>query len=364
MNIKIGNKIKDLRTKRKITQEQLAVAIGVTPQAISRWESGTGYPDIEYLPALANYFGVSSDELLGINRDEREKRIDDIYQEAYAVACTGDHKRSIRMWLEGIMEFPDSFKLISQYVSEVHLYGWMLEDSADHEKRAFIYIDRILAECADNGIRNEAIVTACMWHAKLGNTDKALEYADKLPDFMTKSDMLLRIYTGTKKYEEWRELILGRFVSTAGDISGFAKCKDDEGHDIFTDDEKLELYKKQAAILEIVFEDGDYMFDAQYLEVAYSNIARAYGKKNDADACLTALEKAAELCIEFDTYDHAAAQTSLLARGNIPGGIWWHDENNSSYDQIEWMDKTEEFAFVRNDSRYKAVVNKLEEYAR
>ena len=65
MNIKIGAIIKKLRAENNITQDTLATAIGVTPQAISRWESEGGYPDIELLPALADFFSVSTDELLG-----------------------------------------------------------------------------------------------------------------------------------------------------------------------------------------------------------------------------------------------------------------------------------------------------------
>ena len=268
------------------------------------------------------------------------------------------------MWLDGIMEFPESYKLISQYVDEVYMYGWMLEERETHEKRAFMYIDRILAECTDNEIRNEAIVTACMWHARLGNTDKALEYADKVSTWMTKFDLLLRIYSGTKKYEHWRELIGGRFVNTVGDICLFAKSKDDAGNDIFTDEEKLKLFKKQAALLELFYEDGDYMFEAQYLETAYSNIAYAYTKLGDTSKCLDALEKAAEMSVEFCTYDHEAVQTSLLARGNVSGGIWWDDDHNRCYDMIEWLDGSEEFDFVRNNPRYSEIMKKLKKHAK
>ena len=70
MNLEIGAIIKNLRTQHKITQDQLATFLGVTPQAISRWEAGNGYPDIETLPSIANFFSVSTDELLGMNRTE------------------------------------------------------------------------------------------------------------------------------------------------------------------------------------------------------------------------------------------------------------------------------------------------------
>ncbi|MHB1152966.1 MAG: helix-turn-helix transcriptional regulator [Eubacteriales bacterium] len=51
MNIAIGNIIKDLRTKKHVTQDQLATSLGVTPQVISHWEAGNGYLGIETLPS-------------------------------------------------------------------------------------------------------------------------------------------------------------------------------------------------------------------------------------------------------------------------------------------------------------------------
>ena len=78
MNIKIGTIIKKLRQENNITQDALATAIGVTPQAISRWESEGGYPDIELLPPLADFFSVSTDELLGYKLSEREEELTNI----------------------------------------------------------------------------------------------------------------------------------------------------------------------------------------------------------------------------------------------------------------------------------------------
>lgn len=60
----IGNKIKFLRTNKGITQDQLAEQMHISGQAVSKWENGTCYPDITMLPALADYFGITIDELL------------------------------------------------------------------------------------------------------------------------------------------------------------------------------------------------------------------------------------------------------------------------------------------------------------
>ena len=88
MNLKIGTIIKRFRAEHNITQDTLAAAIGVTPQAISRWESENGYPDIEILPALADFFSVSIDELLGYKLSEREAALADIKKEMFVhFAC-------------------------------------------------------------------------------------------------------------------------------------------------------------------------------------------------------------------------------------------------------------------------------------
>ena len=79
MNITIGENIKKLRNQKGATQEKLADSLGVTPQAVSKWESGAGLPAIDYLPGLSAYFGVSVDELLGVKLSKREARREEVY---------------------------------------------------------------------------------------------------------------------------------------------------------------------------------------------------------------------------------------------------------------------------------------------
>lgn len=61
----IGTNIKLLRKTKGITQEELANALHISYQAVSKWENGSSQPDIALLPPIANYFGVTIDELFG-----------------------------------------------------------------------------------------------------------------------------------------------------------------------------------------------------------------------------------------------------------------------------------------------------------
>ena len=63
--LRINENIARLRREKGITQEELAVALGVSNQAVSKWEAGKCCPDIEMLPDLAEFFRVSIDELMG-----------------------------------------------------------------------------------------------------------------------------------------------------------------------------------------------------------------------------------------------------------------------------------------------------------
>lgn len=71
----IGNQIKYLRQRRQITQEALAEHLGVTPQAVSKWERGAATPDIVLLPEISSYFGVTIDDLFALSDETHMERI-------------------------------------------------------------------------------------------------------------------------------------------------------------------------------------------------------------------------------------------------------------------------------------------------
>jgi len=102
----IGQIIRELRKQKKITQESLAEQIGVTPQAISRWERDVGYPDIIQIAPLAKAFGVSTDEILGVGSASDEDQI----QEYIDLATKADSlEKSIEILKEARERFPKSY---------------------------------------------------------------------------------------------------------------------------------------------------------------------------------------------------------------------------------------------------------------
>lgn len=78
MDMSLGHQIKRMRIERGITQEALAEYIGVSYQAVSKWETATTLPDITLLPKLAAFFGVRIDDLFSVSYDDELERIDRI----------------------------------------------------------------------------------------------------------------------------------------------------------------------------------------------------------------------------------------------------------------------------------------------
>ena len=74
--MELGKKIRQLRFKSGLTQEQLAEKLGIGPQSVSKWETSVAMPDITTLPLLAEIFGTSIDDLFDLSVEQRLNRIE------------------------------------------------------------------------------------------------------------------------------------------------------------------------------------------------------------------------------------------------------------------------------------------------
>lgn len=70
--LEFGKRISDLRNEKKLTQAELAARLSVSTQAVSKWETGMGYPDIQTIPQLSRVLDTTADYLLGCT-DKQQK---------------------------------------------------------------------------------------------------------------------------------------------------------------------------------------------------------------------------------------------------------------------------------------------------
>lgn len=129
MQLELGRKIRELRRREGRTQDALAQALGVTPQAVSRWEAGGSYPDMNLIPAIANYFGVTIDELFGYN-NEREQRVERLTARIREMKNRNNGAdicmdECIALAREALAEFPGNEKLMACLASALYTAGYV-----------------------------------------------------------------------------------------------------------------------------------------------------------------------------------------------------------------------------------------------
>lgn len=127
MRIKIGEVIQTLRKEKGLTQEQLAKFIGVSTPAVSKWESGNSYPDIELLPLLADFFNVSVDKLLNYKVDLSEEEVMKIYKEIEAILAKIEIDLSTEEPLEEFKEDLESVERFANMYMEKYPQSYLLK---------------------------------------------------------------------------------------------------------------------------------------------------------------------------------------------------------------------------------------------
>ena len=105
MEMNLGGKIRQLRKQKNISQEVLAQVMGVSFQAVSKWETGAAMPDVAMIPAIASFFGVSTDELFDFNLIEQEKKVQELCWAA-AEYRFSDPKKSEQMLRDALRQYP------------------------------------------------------------------------------------------------------------------------------------------------------------------------------------------------------------------------------------------------------------------
>ena len=145
--INIGNKIRELRKKKGITQEALASALSVSPQAVSKWEMGLTCPDIAMIPVLAGYFEVSLDMLFDYDVREMKAKIQKIIDDAEEYFFD-DTQKFVGSIISALQEYPGNEDLLAALLNA---YEYMLRDKNDltHLDEIIELSQKIISESTD-----------------------------------------------------------------------------------------------------------------------------------------------------------------------------------------------------------------------
>ena len=273
MNIKIGEKIKQLRQRDGRKQEDLANALGVSPQAISRWEANGGYPDMELIPAIANYFNISIDELFGYSKDRGDKLKAILSKADKAIGENGDLTECVEMLRAAIEEFPSEPKLYMNLGFALDLLGWKKYGARSYTRNDSDYAYEDTEYNSQNVYWQEALsayekaltfdITAedrdvmtqrlVLYYAKMGYTDRAKTLASKQNSIISCRETLMPKATEAEERDKYQGEAIISFLTELKNVLCNSICTKIS---LFTKAEGTKLFVDLAHLYESIFRDG------------------------------------------------------------------------------------------------------------
>lgn len=368
MNVKIGAIIKKLRAEKNITQDMLATAIGVTPQAISRWESENGHPDIELLPTLADFFSVSIDLLLGYKLSEREQELANIKKEMERLSEVGSIEERVAYARNAFAHYPNDYE-IRDHLAACLYFVW----DETHDKTLFKEIESLLSSvangCNDENIRYDAINTLIALYGKGKQPEKAKEWVNRLTPMKYRREKALSDGIGDGKTKFYIQDEIDKLVSGLGSAIQTLALSEDLPNDSSTWNDKIEMFRVSNQLFHIIYGD-DLMYHHSQLSFNYliiSTYQMSLGKTEDA---MESLEKMCDHAIAYDiSYqkDRGRNFTSFLVDTQI------YPEKNKDFHELTEhtqcyyrLDRLQHGRYdcIRQDPRFVSIVERLNQYAK
>ena len=281
--MRIGETIRKYRKQKHMTQEEMAVRLGVTAPAVNKWENGNSLPDIMLLGPIARLLGITTDELLSFRREPTEKEIKDIIDEADRMLQEQSYDVAFA-WASQILEqYPKCERLIWQ-IAVLFDAGRMINDVTTPEQ----YDDTICGwyeralESKDETVRQGAADSLFGFYMRKKEYEKAESYLSYFsiqnPERKRKQ---AEIYSETNRMEEayqsYEELLFVNYQMVNATLQGLymLALKED-------DFLKAHLYADKQAEAARLFEMGAYREAASQLEIATL--------EQDADAVLATMK--------------------------------------------------------------------------
>ena len=288
----IGQKIKELRKKNDLTQEKLADYLGVSYQAVSKWETGVNTPDLSLIGPLTKLLHVSADELLGLNapeNDERRAELENLYQETWK---SGDLVQRYSICRTAVQEYPADMEFLDRFAWITGMRSFEFEDNETYrawQEEAIRLFARVIEDCQDTKIRCSAICGIVQYLSFRDRRDEAKQYAELYPDDppFTKDHVLADCLTGDDKIVHEQKMLLSTLHSLLNQLNWWdiRNC-----HAIID-------------ILKIMFPDENYLYYHGYLAVTKRQLAKLYAKNGEYDLAVQMLTESKTHAEQGDKID-------------------------------------------------------------
>ncbi len=197
--------LKKYRSMKNLTQEDVAEYLGITAQSVSKWERGETYPDITFLPALANIFETSIDLLIGMDEIRAEETRYNIHKRAVEYQRSGEYELAEKTYRDALLIYPNKPGMILGLASTLALKG--------NTDEAIELMERGLPISINERQKATMRAALCFLYLKAGKSDKANMLASQLPHTRESREVILPLIQSgldnSEIDENIRTIILG-----------------------------------------------------------------------------------------------------------------------------------------------------------
>lgn len=191
--MEIGNQIRLLRKEKGISQDMLAQQLGVTYQAVSKWENGSTMPDITMLPIIARYFGVSIDYLLEFSLYNADEPVGELCGRAFALQEEAPAQAE-EILREGLRRFPNNEIILDHLV-------YVLKDQGKLDETVLL-CRQLIDSTRDDEIKYDAYFILLDAYRQQGNLALLREELKAIPElYFTKLELKATLLDGKEAYE-------------------------------------------------------------------------------------------------------------------------------------------------------------------
>ncbi|MDR0937066.1 MAG: helix-turn-helix domain-containing protein [Oscillospiraceae bacterium] len=349
--MEIGKIIKNLRREREFTQEELAELLGVTSQAVSKWESGAGLPDISQVIPLASIFGVSIDALFGTSGATDDEAVDALIQAAVETARRGSLIEAVYSYREMLKKYPTNLKALefayqNSFMAVENAFGKLRDGPhyPNHPDATEAELHEAARECArickqfltfgkGHAMYLPVTIALIKMYAILGRTDEARELAETFSP-PERNRVLAEMHRyGGDLAEELRlreKSIRDARKTLAGEYALFAAANELAGD-----------FERAVGIWQKYLDSSEGINKI----LGHSFVAMNYARLGNLDACFKWLDSMFETAIEICSEPPEAGETRLAP----------HSILNSE------LNFRPDFKQLRGDPRFAALLARLDE---
>ncbi|WP_234120774.1 helix-turn-helix domain-containing protein [Clostridium hydrogenum] len=362
--INLAKVLVNKRREKRVTQEELANYIGVSKASVSKWETGSSYPDIVFLPQLAAYFNISVDELIGYEPQMTKEDINKLYHKLAADFAEKPFDEVIKHCREIIKKYYSCFPLLLQMGILLLNHSFLLKDREEqmallHEvKELFVRVklESGDVELATNALKIEAV--CCIYTADPKGALELLEDSNNrvmMPN-ETITAMAYQMLGKNENAKETLQISMYQYVLSLIDAFNLYST-------FYTNDKDKyeEIFRRVFKVTEAFNMEK---LHPTFLLKVYICAAQGYANLGEEDKALDILNKYTEISLGdiypiklhgddfFDLLDDWFLQLDL---GVNPVT----DEKTIKENMLNSVIGNANFAVLKDNSRFKSIVEKL-----